>query len=533
MADFHFEGEKLEEQLQAYAASDYYPFHMTGHKRLGSPLYPTDITEIDGFDNLHDAEGILREEMDRAAAFYRTESTHILVNGSTCGILTAISAAVPRGGRILMERSAHISAYHAAYLRNLHISYIRPGDTPEDILRAASALCEDDSENSSAREDLSGPENRKPDFLPPFSAVLITAPSYEGCVKPVAAWAEAAHRLGAVLIVDEAHGAHFSMHPAFPDSAVRLGADLVVQSTHKTLPSMTQTALLHNVSGRVSDGMLEKFLRIYESSSPSYVLMSSVTSALHQCMLGGPGYFDPYVKRLTSIRSGLAAKLQYLRLAGGADCRIAEDNDLPGIRKGTRTDPGKLAILTDRSSLTGAELYQLLLHDYHLQPEMKSPESVLLMTSASDTQEGFDRLEKALLEIDSRCSARETAAGETAAVKTAASETTVSEIAAAETAAGSKKAEPAFTAALPPVVMSLADAYDRPSRLLPLHEAKGQTASGFVIVYPPDSPLVVPGEFYTEELLAAILAVPAAGLTLTGAEERDGQLFVPCIIPQA
>ena len=90
----------LDEKLQAYADSDCYPFHMPGHKRSGKLELPNpysiDITEIEGFDNLHHAESILKEAQMRAAEMFGAKSTFYLVNGSTCGILSAISAALDR-----------------------------------------------------------------------------------------------------------------------------------------------------------------------------------------------------------------------------------------------------------------------------------------------------------------------------------------------------------------------------------------------------------------------------------------------------
>ena len=120
--------DSLEKKLQVYAESDAYAFHMPGHKRVMDPLggqaMKLDITEIDGFDNLHDAEGVLRDEMEAAAEMYGAEETLFSVNGSTCALLAAISAAVPRGGTILIERACHMAVYHAAYLRELRVLYV-------------------------------------------------------------------------------------------------------------------------------------------------------------------------------------------------------------------------------------------------------------------------------------------------------------------------------------------------------------------------------------------------------------------------
>ena len=480
--------------LQAYTESDIYPFHMPGHKRRpaflggersgGAWIAPSgsgipdadqaaalcDITEVDGFDNLHAPEGIIQKEMAFAAGFYGTAETFFSVNGSTCAILAAISAAVPRGGTILIERSCHISVYHAAYLRELHVLYLPQNG--EELCSAAAGSCA---------------SGRKAD------AIVITSPSYEGFVKDVRRYAESARAIGAVLIVDEAHGAHFSMHPYFPESAVRCGADLVIQSTHKTLPALTQTALLHNVTGAVSGEKLQRFLDIYETSSPSYVLMASLTRCIHAVAEGGSGAFETYTARLKKLRESLAVSLRHLRLAG-APCEIAAG----------RYDPGKILILTEGTALrendgrtadpamfTGGMLYKELLENYHLQPEMKLQGAVLLMTSAADTQEGFDRLERALLEIDSTL------------IK-------------APQCALPEKSRDMENFSLPLAAMRLSEAADLPSERVPLDEAEGRIAAEYVIQYPPDTPLVVPGEVYSRALIRRIGKLLDAGFTLTG-----------------
>ncbi|MGN0256438.1 MAG: aminotransferase class I/II-fold pyridoxal phosphate-dependent enzyme [Chordicoccus sp.] len=446
---------KLEEELEKYAASDMYPFHMPGHKRRGDAVCRTDITEIDGFDNLHDPEDLIRGEMDFAKKFYGTEETYFLVNGSTVGILTAISAAVRPGGRILIERGCHISVYHAAYLRGLHIDYLDYG------------------ERSGQRPD----------------AVVITSPTYEGAVKKVSETAAYAHSIGAVLIVDEAHGAHFSMHPYFPESAVRQGADLVVQSTHKTLPALTQTALLHNVTGRVTDASIRKFLDIYETSSPSYILMSSITGAIHRAAEGGSSMFDSYAERLKRLRHELAG-LTNLHLFGGEECVTSGRDRAVSCVPGMPVDPGKIVIETDRSSISGTELYDRLRTGFHLQPEMKAPEYVILMTSVNDTQEGFDRLLHALREIDREAGPD----GKTQRDKVA-----------SENRSGGASA-----------AMTIAKAMDAEHETVPLDQAAGRIAGDYIIVYPPDSPLIVPGEIFTEDSIRTIRDRIRAGLTVTG-----------------
>ena len=468
---------RLSSRLDELAGSDLYPFHMPGHKRQAvwereeagalhtalNAAHKIDITEIDGFDNLHDPEDILREEMDFAAHFYGTRETFFSVNGSTCALLAAISAAVPQGGTILIERGCHISVYHAAFLRNLEIRYIEETGLGEDAAGAA--------------------------------AVVITSPTYEGVVKDVRRFAEAARRIGAVLIVDEAHGAHFSMHPCFPASAISCGADLVVQSTHKTLPALTQTALLHRVTDRVDSRSIRRFLDIYETSSPSYVLMASITQCIHAAAEHGPAFFGLYAERLMALRAKLNAELAHLHLAGSDE----------EVQSG-RYDPGKIVILTgqagfyteedgSRVPMDGPKLYDLLRETWRLQPEMKAPGYVLLMTSVSDTEEGFGRLLSALTEIDRRIVPLPAFEKKPSAADEACSD---------------------GTAAFPPCVMRIADAAERPCKWLPSDKAAGRVAADYVIVYPPDSPLVVPGERFTGDVIDRIRALLEKGLSVTG-----------------
>ena len=253
----------LEEELKTLAESDMYPFHMPGHKRnmkLQVNPYAYDITEIDDFDNLHEAEGIIAQAQQRAAELFHAEKSFFLVNGSTCGILAAISAAVPKGGRILMARNCHKAAYHAAYLRGLQISYVYPVITQFGI--QGSIRVEDVA--AALQEDAS------------IQAVVITSPTYDGILSDIASIAELAHSYNIPLIVDEAHGAHLGFYSYFPQAAIQLGADVVIQSLHKTLPSFTQTAILHMNKGLVRQEDIIRFLSIYETSSPSYLFLAGI-----------------------------------------------------------------------------------------------------------------------------------------------------------------------------------------------------------------------------------------------------------------
>ena len=136
----------------------------------------------------------------------------------------------------------------------------------EAVEKEIKAILQETDEEKSAAEAIAG--------------VVITSPTYDGVVSDVKAIADMVHGYGVPLIVDQAHGAHFGFHPSYPENAVSQGADIVIHSVHKTLPAPTQTALLHRNGNLIDREKLKRYLHIYQSSSPSYLLMAGIDEAL-------------------------------------------------------------------------------------------------------------------------------------------------------------------------------------------------------------------------------------------------------------
>ena len=485
----------LRKQLEAYAGEGWYPFHMPGHKRRpDSPAGPeaaVDITEIDGFDDLHHPEGILREMQEDAARIFGSRKCRFLVNGSTAGILAAVRAAVPKDGRILVDRRCHISVYHALILGGLRPRYLFPETDSETGIALAPTAEE-------VRRALA--EDRvEADVKDRIRAVILTSPSYEGVTADIRGIAEAAHEEDACLIVDEAHGAHlpflnrFAAETAnrepqshagrtaafFPESAIFGGADLVIQSLHKTMPALTQCALLHNCSERVPQERIDAALDIFQTSSPSYVLMASIVSALRDAE-ERPEQFGAYAKRLTELREGLAACRRIALFAGG---NAAAEGGY---------DPGKIVLYDRTGTWNGRDLYDLLRERFLLQPEMSAGRYVVLMTSPADTEEGFGRLLAAARELDAEPAAKNAAgdaaldAGRTGSVETP-EQMEFPEQTGVPEQAGS-----------PEQVMTPAEAEDaaceRGTECVLPAEAVGRVSADFFYCYPPGIPLLVPGE---------------------------------------
>ena len=362
----------LKNMLCNYQDTDYYPYHMPGHKRntekFGKALpYNIDITEIDGFDDLHHPENIFLEMQDKAAKLFQAEESHFLVNGSTVGILSAILATTNYGDKILVARNCHKSVYNAIVLNHLTPIYLYPGFNEEYFINDELLAC-----------DIKDILNKNHDI----KVVVIVSPTYEGVISNISEIANTVHQKGIPLIVDEAHGAHLGLHHALYRNSNQEGADIVVQSLHKTLPSLTQTAILHLNGEFIDREKVKRYLTMLQSSSPSYVLLASIDQCVNILIEKKEELFQEYVDNILELRQQIK-QLKHIQLV-----------------ETKRYDISKIVLSTLNVELNSRELYQILLHKYHLQMEMVGESYIVAMTTIGDTKEGLSRLFYAVQEID-------------------------------------------------------------------------------------------------------------------------------------
>ena len=499
--------ELLINRLAAYAGSDMYPFHMPGHKRMPGPMdsfanpFTVDITEIDGFDNLHHPEGILRDSMRWAADVYGADQTYYLINGSTSGILAAVCSTVPRGGRILVSRNCHKSVYHGIYLNQLKTSYVYPqeiaglgiqgGITAEDVDRMLKRYMD-------------------------TQAVLIVCPTYDGIVSDIEAISQIVHRAGLPLIVDEAHGAHFRYDAMFPVSALDLGADVVIQSVHKTLPSLTQTALLHIKCNRPDGGCyadrerIDRYIHMVQSSSPSYVLMASIENSIYQMEKMD---MAPYGKRLRGLRQRLG-RMNHLRLAdtgliGQAGIRDLDISKIVVSTRGTYLP----SVGNGLTGFTGAQLDDILRREYHLEMEMYGADYVTAITTAMDSEEGLERLGDALVRIDARL---------TDDGSNARRENGSGPVMAPDCKTGQESMQKCSVYSMRcDTAMSVGEAMDGKIKSINLEDSPGCISGEFVYIYPPGIPIVAPGEWISRPILEVILEYRNKGLPVQGPMDQS------------
>ncbi len=507
-------GGQLYEKLSSYGKSDFYAFHMPGHKRqLGEFENPfqIDISEIPGFDDLHhpEPEGELTRAQHRAAEVFGAKETHFLINGSTAGILSAISGCTKYGGRLLMARNCHRSAYHAAELRGLRTVYLYPHYIEK--LGINGAISPEDVDKELEKEEA--------------EAVMIVSPTYDGVCSDVEKIAEICHRHGVPLLVDQAHGAHFPFSDYFPEDAVRAGADVVIHSVHKTLPSMTQTALLH-IQGKLADReRIRRFLSIYQSSSPSYVLMASIDACVDLLRREGEELFRKHVRELAFFREN-CRDLKWLYLAGGgseAKGGWLEPEKKKEFGETADFDRSKLLISAGKAikngvNLTGEELSQIFRENYHIQMEMSGPDYVVGIAGIADTAEGFERLSDALHAIDQKLEQKireNQQENEGLAQKQKVSAKS------AERQGGSRNDLPC-----PPALLTLSEAAEAETFEQPLAMCKDAVSGTYVYLYPPGIPILTPGETVTEELLERLEAWLAAGYKVHGLTAAGGEAML-------
>jgi len=425
-------------ELEQYNLTDKVPMHMPGHKRNSGMLtcafpWELDVTEIEPFDDLHDAGGTLANCMAEAAKLFGSKRTFYLVNGSSCGILAAICA-LPKKGEIIVARNCHQSVFHAVELSGHMPIIIEPRFDPDFVMYG----------EISAGAVLTAVQSN-----PNAAAVVITSPTYEGIVSDVSEIIKTLKPFGIPLVVDEAHGAHLGFDEYFPNSAVRLGADLVVQSLHKTLPALTQSALLHLNTDIISQREIVRQLRIFQTSSPSYVLMASMDYCTRELLENGNEWFANFACRLKDF---------YLRTKA-----------LEKLKIHRRGDPSKIVVSAEDIGLEGFELAEKLL-EHGIQIEMSTERYCVLMTSICDKSEHFERLIEALFAIDKLSSV---------------------------TMSRKPCAAPPGSAQ----VLPLRDALEKSSENTRLDLCAEKICAEYIWTYPPGVPLAIPGQRLESEII--------------------------------
>lgn len=556
----------LGQKLIEYNKKAVYPFHMPGHKRKLVPMeelesaYSMDITEIEGFDNLHDAQGVIRDAQMRAARVFGADTSFFLVNSTTSGILASVCGLVKEGDYVVMARNCHKSVYNAVMLSGATPVYLYPqketffdvnaGISPEmvnqvlveiegrkleeerlealrqaELKKAAEQAAAENNEKATdssvaaQNTDATKEEAEKAaaDKGKGRVLVIVTSPTYEGIVSDIEGISKVCKKHKAAFLVDAAHGAHFGFSEGFPKSASMLGANIEVISLHKTLPAPTQTALLHigNEVRTVDYDRIRYFLSVFQSSSPSYILMAGIDACVEYLEQNAATAFKEYEEKLDDFIK-FAESLNNISI-------MTKDKLL---RDGSYDfDKSKIVICDKTGRFSGKELYNFLLNTYNLQPEMSSGNYVLLMTSIADDSRGFYRLKEALTLIDKAIDDGKQLAGTRnlfirlydKVVAYRLRKVIIDNVIKEEAFVLPENEKPVKvqSAANPREVL-----FSNEKRWVKIPKSVGKVSASQVMIYPPGIPVIMPGEKISKAAAQKIMDSLGQELTVIGLKDN-------------
>jgi len=476
----------LFEAMIAHNRSGASSFHVPGHKsgngvlKEAEPFLQSvmsiDYTEITGLDDLHHAEGAILEAEQLAADCFGAEETYFLVGGSTVGNLAMISSVCDPDDLILVQRNVHKSVIHGLMLAGARAIFISPGvDSASGI--ATGVRIED------VRQALSQ--------YPEARALFLTNPNYYGMGIDLQPFAALMHEHGKLLLVDEAHGAHFGFHEALPQSALSSGADAVVQSTHKMLTAMTMGAMLHVQGPRIDREAIKQRLAMLQSSSPSYPILASLDLARKRMHIEGIQWIEQGINVIKAFR----AKLKGLETIG------FHSEQFPVVRGDdySTADPFKISIY-DKSGLLSGSMLQDQLERHGCFVEMADSRHVLLVFTPASNAEDANRVYEALLNINFYVQLQKK--------ELQAPITNISIL-------------PPNSQISSPIAFSQRNLrktgfQDSDVSLVTVQEAIGNRSAEMVIPYPPGIPYLYPGEIITASVAAALMQLAEGGIRFQG-----------------
>ncbi|WZL73198.1 aminotransferase class I/II-fold pyridoxal phosphate-dependent enzyme [Clostridiaceae bacterium 35-E11] len=469
-------------QLVQHAKQEKISFHVPGHKNgeiykkyknqyfskdTLTKLLTLDVTEIPGTDNLYAPKEMIAEAQKRAARFYKADHSFFLVNGTSAGNISALMTVANPNDKVIVPRDCHKSVMHGLIIGGFIPVYIQP----------------------EVSKEMNIPMGIKPETVeqailenPDAKAVVLTYPNYYGICSDIEAIAKIVHKYEKVLVVDEAHGAHFNLSDRLPISAIEAGADIVSQSTHKTLPAFTQSSMLHVKSKSIDVDRLRQMLMMHQSSSPSYLLMASLDAARTVVEHDGSKWMNQLLKNIDDFYDAISQ-------TEGIGFIYEDIIGKYGVKNLDRT---RLVINMASLGISGTALDQILSEKYHIQMEMSDMNHVVAVTTIGNSQKDFNRLLNALQDIRKK-----------------------------ERGTDKKITALPIAYAVPKVNIIPRDAAFSKKTEVNFLCSENKISGEYIIPYPPGIPLLCPGEEITAELIEYVNKLKVSGVNIIGMKDNE------------
>jgi arginine decarboxylase len=456
-------------------------FHMPGHKHgnfldeklvelIGLECFKADQTEIEGLDNLHLPVGIISQSQKLAAEAFGAKNSYFLVNGSTSGIQAMLMASFEPGDHIILPRNIHVSVIYGLIQLGLKPIFINPvfnekyrifeGITPQQVEEAIRA-------NSKAK------------------GILLVNPNYFGICIEIEHIIKVAHQYGKLVLVDEAHGAHLYFNEKLPINALKAGADLVTTSIHKTMGSLTQTAILHVGGENVNLAKLEVALQMFQTTSPSYPLMASIDGARRKMFFNGGQALDALMLQINAFR-------EKIKPLDGCNFLVFEDLNING-----QLEPTKLVLNFSEADYSANEIGTILREQYLIEYELILEDNIVFLAAVGNQENDFHQLADALEKIlDSRI----------------------------PNYSCLNKRSPNFNTndykfLIPRSEITPREAWFSPWEEVAIEESINRISAQWLAPYPPGIPILIPGEVITKETIKYLLDIVEMGIQIQGAAD--------------
>ena len=460
------------EALEKMKSARLVPFDVPGHKRgrgnpeltefLGKQCLDVDVNSMKMLDNLCHPVSVIKEAEALAAEAFGASHAFFMVGGTTSSVQAMVLSAVGRGDKIIMPRNVHRSAINALILCGAIPVYVNP-----------QMDCSLGISLGMRMEEVEEAIRKNPDA----KAVLVNNPTYYGICSNLKGITELAHAHGMLVLADEAHGTHFYFSDRLPVSAMAAGADMAAISMHKSGGSLTQSSMLL-CGPRVNIGHVHQMINITQTTSGSYLLMSSLDISRRNLALHGQEIFDKVIDLVEYARDEINSLGDY----------YAYGRELVNGDSVYDFDVTKLSVFTRPVGLAGVEVYDILRDEYDIQTEFGDMANLLAYVSVGDRPKDIERLVAALAEI--RRNYRKDS---------------------------SKMLKAEYME--PVVKCSPQEAFYAEKEALAMEKAAGRVVGEFVMCYPPGIPVLAPGELVTEKILAYIRYAKKKGCQMTGTED--------------
>ena len=464
----------LLEALERMKAARLLPFDVPGHKRgrgnknlvefLGQQCLDVDVNSMKMLDNLCHPVSVIRDAEILAAEAFGAAHAFFMVGGTTSAVQAMILSTLKPGDKIIMPRNVHRSAINALILCGAKPVYVNP--QVESQLGISLGMKVEEVEQAIKNN-------------PDAKAILVNNPTYYGICSDIESLTKLAHENGMKLLADEAHGTHFYFSDKLPKAAMHVGADMAAVSMHKSGGSLTQSSLLL-IGKNMNVGYVHQIINITQSTSASYLLMSSLDISRRNLSLHGSEIFDKVIDLVEYARDEINTIGGYYAYGRELiDSNAVHDFDIT-----------KLSIFTRPIGLAGIEVYDLLRDEYDIQAEFGDIANILAYVSVGDRPKDIERLVAALAEIKRNYRKDP-----------------------------SKMLKAEYID--PIVVCSPKDAFYSNKKSLPIDETVGETAAEFLMCYPPGIPIIAPGEKITQEIVNYVHYAKKKGCQITGPEDMS------------